>query len=50
MIHEQCQYQYQITLFTIYSTNEKKGEICEETMSIPVHYLRIECFNIEYLY
>lgn len=51
MIHEQCQYRYQITLCLLYIQQmKKKGKICEETMSIPVHYLRIECFNIEYLY
>lgn len=35
MIHEQCQYQYQITLCLLYIQQMKKKtpEICEETMS-----------------
>lgn len=38
-------------MFTIYSTNEKKPQkYVRRQCQIPVQYLSIECFNIEYLY
>lgn len=52
MIHEQCQYQYQITLCLLYIQQMKKKtqKYVRRQCQIPVQYLSIECFNIEYLY